>query len=139
MALIKTELGQMIDKNADSLSEEMKEHRNKTAVELAVISNTLQSTVNSVDTGMIQGFTTTSSELTSHDIKLDSLTTQMIGNFNGVTTDLNSISDDICKKIEEHDKTANKLMEIVCLHHIPNGPCYRRYRRLETCSLPGHD
>ena len=59
--------------------------------------------------------------MTLHDAKLISLCTQITSDFNGVRTDLNSISD----RIEDHDhKTANKLIDIVCLHQNPNGSCY---------------
>ena len=112
---IKTELGQMIEENGESLSEEMKEHRNQTALELADIQSSLQFACqklivylhrlqSTLVTGMIQGFNTTSSELTSHDTKLDSLNTQIAGHFNDVRTQLSVVNNEICDKIEDHER-----------------------------------
>ena len=115
---IKTELGQTIEGNGESLSEEMKEHRNQTALELADIQSSLQFACqkliqlivylhrlqSTLVTGMIQGFNTTSSELTSHDTKLDSLNTQIAGHFNDVRTQLSVVSNEICDKIEDHER-----------------------------------
>ena len=42
--------------------------------------------------------------LTSHDTKLDSLSTQITRVFNDFRTQLNGVSNEICDKIEDHEK-----------------------------------
>ena len=114
LSCVKTDLSRVSDAVSD-LSGDLEEHSSQTSREiqsslqqLSVKTNTLQSTLDSVDTRMIQGFAlldcATSSELNSHDTKLDSLSTQIAGDFNDVRTQLSSVSNEICDKIEDHEK-----------------------------------
>ena len=73
----------------------MKEHRNKTAVELADMSNQ-QQLIQSILECSLQPC---SSMLTSHDTKLDSLSTQITRVFNDFRTQLNGVSNETKLKI----------------------------------------
>ena len=130
LSCVKTDLSRVSDAVSD-LSGDLEEHSSQTLLEiqsslqkltqLSVKTNTLQSILDSVDTKVSEGFASldcaTSSELTSHDTKLDSLSTQIIGDCNNVTTKFN-FSDDMSNITEEHDN------ETVCLHHNQNRSCY---------------
>ena len=49
------------------------------------------------------------------------LNRQINDEVNGIRSELSVMSD----KLEDHDnKTANKLMDIVCLYQNPDDPCY---------------
>ena len=98
LSCVKTDLSRVSDAVSD-LSGDLEEHSSQTLLEiqsslqkliqLSVKTNTLQSTLDSVDTKVSEGFASlncaTSSELTSHDTKFDSLSTQIIGDCNNVT------------------------------------------------------
>ena len=114
LSCVKTDLSRVSDAVSD-LSGDLEEHSSQTSREiqsslqqLCVKTDTLQSTLDSVDTRMIQEFAlldyATSSELTSHDTKLDSLSTQITGDFNDVRTQLSSVSNEISGKIEDHER-----------------------------------
>ena len=114
LSCVKTDLSRVSDAVSD-LSGDLEEHSSQTSREiqsslqqLSVKTDTLQSTLDSVDTRMIQGFSllncATRSELHSHDTKLDSLSTQITRDFNDVRTQLSVTSNEICDKIEDHEK-----------------------------------
>ena len=115
LSCVKTDLSRVGDDVSD-LSEDLGEHSSQSSLQLSteqlmrlnVKTDTLQSTLDSVDTRMIQGFAlldcATSSELNSHDTKLDSLSTQIAGDFNDVRTQLSGVSNEICDKIEDHER-----------------------------------
>ena len=92
---IKTELGQLIEENVDSLSEKMKEHRNQTATELADIlhiqSSSAHDSLTQEISTMIDPISTT----------LISVTTDL----SCVKTDLSHVSDavsDLSRDLDQH-------------------------------------
>ena len=121
LSCVKTDLSRVSDAVSD-LSGDLEEHSlhasrdiQSSLQQLSVKTDTLQSTLDSVDTRMIQGFAlldyATSSELNSHDAKLDSLSTQITRDFNDVRTQLSGVSNEICDKIEDHERHMDRELD----------------------------
>ena len=137
LSCVKTDLNHVSDAVSD-LSGDLEEHSSQTSreiqsslqsstkqlMQLSINIDTLQSTR---DTRGIPGFVSlnncaTSSVLRAHD---------------SMSTQIKDDVSDIRNKIDDHDTlTAAKLMDIEYTFWLLY---VWRHRRLETCSLPGHD